>query len=613
MSLVVAFTITAWLAYKVLGRLDRGPRGGEEHEGVEDSRLYRVYAAALRPFLASRAARWGLLGVTVVLFVLSGMLAMDRRVPLKMLPFDDKNELQVVVDLPEGSSLERTQAATAEMSWRLRGMTEVTAVTSYVGEPSPMDFNGLVRHYYMRRAPNLADLRLELIDKGRRAQQSHAIAIRVRQELEPIARRHGATIAVVEYPPGPPVVSTLTVEVYAPVSATPDDLDRAAGLVAGRLRREAGVVDVDSTVERAVPRLRWLLDREKAALNGIGADQVAATLATALGGEDVTVLHTDHEVEPLAVRLRLPKAERAGRDDLERLTVTGAEGRAVPLSELGRFVEERAGTTIHHKNLRRVAYVFAELAGRPPADAILDLQADLDEGARRGLAPGTVAAGDGRPVAARSHLAAGAGIPWRLPDGITLEWAGEGEWKITLDAFRDLGIAFAVACLGIYVLLVHETGSYLMPLILMISIPLTVIGIMPGFWLLNAWTTTPVAGVADPVFFTATAMIGMIALAGIAVRNAILLIEFVHAAQGRGLSLREALLQSGAVRIRAIFLTAGTAMLAAVPITLDPIFSGLAWALIFGLLVSTAFTLVIVPTVYWMVYGRGEEARRRAD
>jgi len=593
-SLVVAFTVTPWLAYHVL---KRHKFSRSEPPPLEQTKLYRGYAAALNPFLRSRVARYALLLVTTILFGASVWLALQRQVPLKMLPYSDKDELQVVIDLPEGTPLERTEAAAAEMASTLRGMPEVTDVTSYVGAPSPMDFNGLVRHYYMRNAPHLADLRVNILHKEARRHQSHQIALRVREALRTIATRHGAVLKVVEYPPGPPVIATLTVEVYAPADATPRELEQGALAVAKRLEQEAGVYDVDTTVEASPRKLRYVLDREKAALHGVSDAQVAHTLKTFVDGEALATVPSEHEVQPLAVEVRLPRGLRTSQADLERLTLTTAAGESIALAEIGAFEEGVVEGPIYHKNLRRVAYVFAEVAGRAPAEVIFDVQADLSgEGPRQPV-----------PVEARTYLASGAGIPWALPAGIKLDWTGEGEWKITLDAFRDLGLAFAVACLGIYVLLVHETKSYLMPLILMISIPLTVIGIVPGFWLLNAMMDQPVAGVHNPIFFTATAMIGMIALAGIAVRNAILLIEFVHVAQADGLPLKDALLQSGAVRFRPIFLTAGTAMLASVPITLDPIFSGLAWALIFGLLVSTAFTLLVVPVVYYMVYGRGRK------
>ncbi len=282
------------------------------------------------------------------------------------------------------------------------------------------------------------------------------------------------------------------------------------------------------------------------------------------------VLHLPRELRPLRIVLRLPRDKRSSPVDLERLSVKATTGDVVQIAELGHFESVIEDKTIYHKNLERVVFVYGDTAGTTPADAVLGLMKRLKADP--------------------------------LPAGVRVDWAGEGEWKITLEVFRDLGMAFGAACLGIYILLVWETQSYAMPLLLMVAIPLTIIGILPGFWLLNLMWNQPVGGFPNPVFFTATAMIGMIALAGIATRNAILLIEFIHAELKRGAPLRDSLIKSGAVRFRPIFLTAGTAMLGAWPITLDPVFSGLAWALIFGLLVSTAFTLLLVPVVYWLLY-----------
>ena len=402
-------------------------------------------------------------------------------------------------------------------------------------------------------------------------------------------------------PPGPPVIATLTAEVYGQPYHTYDQITEAAKLVRSRLAAEPAVVDVDDTIEAEQTRLRFVLDPEKAALSGITAEQVAQLVRTAIDGSVVTILKDPPEVNPLPIILQLPKRSRSHAEDIANLYAVGAGGHPIPLAEIGHVQQTVQDKTIYHKNLRRVVYVFAETAGRAPAEAILDIQADRTEWNSRGQPLNKSAA---RPLEARSYLNNGGGVAWSIPDGFEIDWAGEGEWKITLDVLRDLGLAFAAACLGIYVLLVYETKSYLMPLILMISIPLTIIGIMPGFWLLNALIADPVGSWQNPVFFTATAMIGMIALSGIAVRNAILLIEFVHHAVDAGKSLKDALITSGAVRLRPIFLTAGTAMLAAWPITLDPIFSGLAWALIFGLFVSTVFTLVVIPVVYYMVYDR---------
>jgi multidrug efflux pump subunit AcrB len=366
-------------------------------------------------------------------------------------------------------------------------------------------------------------------------------------------------------------------------------------------------------VEAASNRLLFVSNQAKAALSGIAAADIAETLQMALAGVNVAQLHLPGEVNPLPVHLRMSRSTRSGEAPLLGLSVKGRPGivkvkeeggvrdapvPVVRLGEMGTFESQSAEQAIYHKDLRRVAYVYAEPVGRAPAAVAADVAADLLDAEMEGPADEP----SPRPLGRRTYLSNGGGIPWSVPPGTQVAWLSEGELEITRDVFRDLGIAFGVALLGIFGILVLQTKSYVMPLILMISIPLTLIGIMPGFWLLSVLTGNDVAGFANPTFFTATAMIGMIALAGIAVRNAILLIEFLHVALRRGASLREATLEAGAVRTRPILLTAGTAMLAAIPIILDPIFSGLAWALIFGLLVSTAFTLLVVPAAYYRVY-----------
>jgi len=478
----------------------------------------------------------------------------------------------------------------------------------YVGLASPMDFNGMVRHYFLRRGANLADIRVNLVHKDRREQQSHTLLLRIRDDLTHIAQKSGAQIKLVEVPPGPPVIATVTAEVYGPPQAGYGELIAAARKVEQRMAREPGIVDVDTSAEADQARWQFVADQTKAALSGVSKEEIARTLQLAVAGMDATVLQVPGEVEPLRVELRLPRAQRSATDDLEELYVVGREGQLVQIGALGEFrrtdnlgrplLEDK---TIYHKNLRRVAYVFGEVAGRPPADAIIDMQFDR----RPDSTPATPAA-QPRPVAQRTWLSPGGGDPWSLPPGFEVEWAGEGEWKITLDVFRDLGLAFGAALLGIFVILMFQTGSRVLPVLIMLAIPLTAIGIMPGFWLLNVLVNRPVGPSAypDPVFFTATAMIGMIALAGIVVRNSVVLIDFITHARQEGLPLREAVIRSVAIRTRPILLTAGTTLLGNWVITLDPIFSGLAWAIIFGILASTLFTLVVVPVVYWLLYAR---------
>lgn len=594
MSMVVAFTVTPWLSYQIL----KGVYDRTSHEPTDPKTTltYRAYKAVLTPFLNSRAASWGLIGFTALLLAAACALPALGLVPLKMLPFDNKNEFQVLVDLDEATTAETTDAVLRELADELRKHPEVAEILSFAGTASPMDFNGMVRHYYLRREPNVGDLRVNLIAKEQRSTQSHAIVLRVREGLERILKKHNARLKIVEVPPGPPVLSTLVAEVYSTPSQSYGQLKADARHVGALFAQEPGVVDVDDTFEADRPRHVFRVDKEKASLAGITTEQIANTLRIGLNGmspgegdpKDFRAGsgHLPRELNPLTILIQLPQESRTGLNDLLRLGVKSSSGEIIPLRELAvrppGFTEDNtayfealpAEQTIYHKDLKRVGYVTAETAGRTPAEAVIGLLLKLRD----------------NPT----------------PGGAEVVWSGEGEWKITLDVFRDLGLAFGGALLLIYILMVYQTGSYLIPLVQMISIPLTVVGIMPGFWLLNLLTGTTVGGYSNPVYFTATAMIGMIALAGIADRNAILLLDFIQHVRARGASLKEALIESGAVRFRPILLTAGAAMLGAWPITLDPVFSGLAWALIFGLVVSTAFTLLLVPVVYWMLYHNAE-------
>jgi multidrug efflux pump subunit AcrB len=578
MSMVVAFTVTPWLSYQML----KGVYGKGGHEPTDPHKTitYRVYKAVLTPFLNSRLASWALIGVTTLLLLGSMILPALGLVPLKMLPFDNKDEFQVLVDMPEGTTIEQTDAVLKKLADEVRTAPEVREVLSYAGTASPMDFNGMVRHYYLRQQTHRGDLRVNLIPKEERLHQSHAIVLRVRKEMQALADKHGARIKFVEVPPGPPVLSTLVAEVYPKAGQKPSSLRSDTKHVRQLFADATDVVDVDDTFETERSRFIFRVDKEKASLTGVTTEQIANTLRVGLQGMQpgegnvqdfrAGAAHLPRELNPLAIVLQLPQRERGSLTDLTRLGVKTPSGELVQLGELGRFEESAAEQTIYHKHQRRVAYVFGDTAGRTPGEAVISLILSLRK----------------NPT----------------PEGSEVVWTGEGEWKITLDVFRDLGLAFGGALLMIYILMVYQTGSYMIPLVQMISIPLTIIGIMPGFWLLNVYTGSTIGGYSNPVYFTATAMIGMIALAGIADRNAILLLDFIQHVRARGASLKDALIESGAVRFRPILLTAGAAMLGAWPITLDPVFSGLAWSLIFGLTVSTAFTLLLVPVVYWMLY-----------
>ena len=566
-SLIVAIAITPWISNKILK-----VEGHSHEEGnVKETATYRVYAKVMRPLVESKSRTWALVAIIGFLFAGSIALALTGLVPLKMLPFDNKNEFQIVVDTPESFTVERTDAVVRDLEAYLRTVPEVTDFTSTVGSASPMDFNGLVRHYYLRQGANVADIRVGLLSRKSREMESHALVLRIRNDIAAIAEKTGASLKLVEVPPGPPVLSSVVAEVYGQPHHRYEDLIAAAKTVEDRMKQEKGVVDVDSYVESAQEKFFFRVDRDKAARSGIATEDVVQILQVALSGMPAGLVHIPTEQNELTVMLKIPREKRSDIERLKTLVVKGRGGQGVQLGELGRFEPQTQDKTIYHKNQERVVYVTGEMAGRGPAYAVLSLQAWF-----------------------KKHP---------LPKGIKLDWAGEGEWKITIDVFRDLGLAFAAALVGIYVLLAYQTGSYVLPGIIMMSIPLTMIGIMPGFWLLNALGNKQVGGFDNPVFFTATAMIGMIALAGIVVRNGIILVDFIRTSIERGVPVEDAILESGAVRFRPIFLTAGAALLGAWPITLDPIFSGLAWSLIFGLFVSTVFTLVVIPLVYFWLVG----------
>lgn len=613
MSMLVAFTITPWLAYHVLRR--KYSAGGDAHDehdphdldAVKQSRLYKVFYPLMAPLLHSRFVAWSFLLGMALLTVGAMGLAATRSVPLKMLPFDNKNELLLVLDFDEGTTLERADAAVRDVEAYLAGVPEVADYTSYVGVASPMDFNGLVRHYYLRRGDNVAEVRIDMAGKKNRRLQSHAIGLRMRNGLQAIVDRHHARMKLVETPPGPPVIASVVAEVYGQPDNTYDDLLLAADVVQARLAREPGVVDVDDVREAPQEKVTFVTDKEKAALNGVSTEEIAATLKAVLARDAVGVVRSPTERNPLRIELEFPVDRRTSTADLTRVHVKGSAGQLVPLAELGRWETSRVDQMIYHKNLRRVAYVFAETAGRPPADVVIDVLADRQT--RETSSAGMQSVGNGwmsdasaRPVAGRTFFANGSGIAWGLPAGFLIDFAGEGEWQITLDVFRDLGLAFGAAMIAIYILLVAQTGSFAIPLVVMLAIPLTVLGVMPGFWLLNHTNAQMVGGFLDPVYFTATGMIGMIALAGIVTRDSIILVDFIHLSLARGRSLFDAIMESRVVRLRPILLTTGAAMLGAVPIIIDPIFSGLAWALIFGLFASTLFTLFVIPVAYWLIY-----------
>jgi len=580
-SMLASLTIVPWLAHRLLGK-KLMPKGDEEEssaapeentdslaEATTEGVLGRFYRATMGPLLAKRRRVVAMLGVVFALFMGANALAAMGLVPLKMLPFADKDELSLLVDMPEGTTLERTDALTRELARYLVTQPDVTDVEAFVGTPSPMDFGAMVRHDYLRRSPELAELRIGLVSADDREQQSHAIGLRLRDELTAIAERHGASLRIVEVPPGPPVLATVVAEVYGDESTPYSELVQGAHQLAERIEAREGMAEVDVMAPARHPRLHYALNRQQAAIHGVDEAQTTGLLGLAVGGAPAGSLRDPYERQQLPIRLQLPRAERSDAVDLALLSARSVDGSLLPLGALGEFETLDDDHIVYRKDLKPLVYVTAETVGIPPAEAILGLQSELAENP--------------------------------LPAAVNVEWAGDGEWDITLKVFRDLGMAFGAALLFIYLLLVTETKSMVMPLLVMMAIPLTAIGIMPGFWLLNVISAQDVGGHPNPIFFTATAMIGMIALGGIVVRNALVLLEFIEGALARGASLREAILTSGAVRMRPILLTSATTALGAWPITLDPIFSGLAWALIFGLTASTMFTLFVVPATFYLL------------
>jgi len=624
-STLVSFLVTPWLASKLIKPKSTTALNEHNEQSQGFSQFYR---RMLTPLLENRKKSKLVLWLVLILFIVAAMLPVMRLVPLKLLPFDNKNEIQVIIDMPENATLEQTAAMAKIVSNKAQQLPEIKAIASYVGIPSPIDFNGMVRQYYQRRAPYMADLRIILLDKKLREHQSHAIVLRLRQHLAALST-NSIKIKVVEVPPGPPVLSTLVAELYGDEFTQYSELQQAAKVVEYRLKQEPYVVEVDSTVGNDQPKLRFVTDKIKAALSGISTANINQALAVANAGKVAGYLHVDSEATPLAIKVRLPIEQRETLADFYRLTIKGQAGfvqnttpqgidiaphSLVSLGELGQFEQQINDKPIFHKDLKPVVYVTADISGRTPAAIIADVGSDLQSPSSKNISANNFSA---KSIRANNHnnkstepndwdkrtfLSSGGGQLWHLPDNITLSWTGEGEWSITLRVFIDMGIAFAFALTAIYLVLRIQTGSAALSGIIMSAIPLTVIGIMPGFFLLNQFGEREIANAPDPVLFTATAMIGMIALAGIVVRNSLILIEFITQARNRGEPIKEALIQAGAVRMRPVLLTAGTTLLGNLIITLDPVFSGLAIAIIFGVISSTIFTLLVVPIVYLLVF-----------
>ena len=561
-SLAIAFTVTPWLALKLLAHAPHKAEG----KGLE-----KVFDKILLPFISSEKNRRKLLYVIFALIAGSIGLAGVKLVVLKMLPFDNKSEFQVVVDMPAGTPVEITAAVLHDMGAEIASVPEVTDYQAYAGLAAPINFNGLVRQYYLRAASELGDLQVNLLPKDARSRKSHDIAQAVRPALEAVAQRWGAKVKVVEVPPGPPVLSPIVAEVYGP--------DEAGRIRVAKRVREAfaatpDIVGIDDTVEDAAPRIQLRVDQAKAALAGISRRDVVETMRMGLSGADVTPLHDGVSKYEVPVRVTLPAERRGELAEFLKLTLRAPSGALVPLSELVKPVQNERDRAIHHKDLLPVVYVLGDHAGRI-ASPLYGMFGARGKVAGQPLDEGGVLG---------EYFIRQPSDPYRQ---YALKW--DGEWQVTYETFRDMGLAYAVGLVLIYLLVVAQFRSYLVPLVIMAPIPLTVIGVMPGHALLGA-------------NFTATSMIGMIALAGIIVRNSILLVDFVNLKVAEGVPFRDAVMQSAAARAKPIALTALAAMLGALFILDDPIFNGLAISLIFGILVSTLLTLVVIPVLYFVAY-----------
>jgi len=562
-SLLVAFLVTPWASLRLLKREDASA-AAHDREGWT-TRGYRLVMGAL-----IQQRRWRYIFLAGVAVLLMGALALValKLVRVKMLPFDNKSEFQIIVDMPEGTTLEGTAAVTREIGDYVRTVPEVTDFQMYIGTASPYNFNGLVRHYFLRRGPNVADIQVNLVPKGERSTQSHDIAKRVRPAIQLIAAKYRARVKVSETPPGPPVLQTLVAEVYGPSYQRQIEVARQ---IENIFDQTEGVVDVDSYIEDPQPTFRFVVDKEKAALNGVSAEQVATTLRLALAGMNVGLTHEPQEKEDVPIVLRMPRAERSSIDDLRQIKVMGQGGNLVALGELVRVEEQVADQSIYHKNMMPVVYVTGDVAGKveSPVYAILQLNKALDNlqlpegyGLERFVA--------GQPFSNNK---------------LSMKW--DGEWHITYEVFRDLGLAFAAVLLLIYILVVGWFQSFKTPLTIMAAIPFSLIGILPAHALLGA-------------FFTATSMIGFIAGAGIVVRNSIILVDFIELRLNQGMALADAVVDAGAVRFRPMMLTAAAVIVGSGVILFDPIFQGLAISLMAGEVASLFLSRMTVPVLFYM-------------
>ena len=574
LSLFVALTVTPYLGYHLLQ--EKEEQEHKQEEGMETSWIYKIYNKLERPLLESSAKRRILLALTVVLLFGSVLMFFTKSVVVKMLPFDNKNEFQVVIDMPEGTTLERTTAVTKEIAQYLSTKPEVVNYQNYIGTSAPITFNGLVRHYDMRGGSNMADIQVNLLHKEDRDLQSHEIAKAMRPDIQKIAKKYGANVKIIEVPPGPPVLSTLVAEIYGPDYK---EQIKVANQVKTILQNTSDIVDIDWMVEDNQTEYKLEVDKEKAMLNGIAPQQVVGNLTYLLKEYPVSNLYDENSNDNVGIVLSLDDKDKTSLQDIQSLKIKGSQGNMIPVSDLVKVVQDTLQKTIYRKDQKRVVYVTADMAGalESPVYAILGMNEKL----------------------AKMNVPKGYKVnelymeqPTDESD-FTVKW--DGEWQITLEVFRDLGVAFLVVIVIIYMLIVGWFQNFKTPMVMMLAIPLSLIGIVFGHWLLSA-------------YFTATSFIGMIALAGVMVRNSVLLIDFIEIRLNEGVPLKQAIIEAGAVRTTPILLTTGAVVIGASIILFDPIFQGLAISLVFGAVVSTVLTLLVVPVIYYITERKKWEA-----
>ena len=577
-SLFVALTITPYLGYIFLREKEDKSKEKKPTKTLEESSIFKFYKKTLDPLLDHKKYRFAFFGINIFLLLATSAMFLTKTVAVKMLPFDNKNEFQVIIDMPEGTTLERTDMVTKEIAQYIKESSYVQNYQSYTGTASPITFNGLVRHYDLRLGSNIADIQVNLTDKGDRKEQSHYISTIFRPEIQAIGEKFGANIKVVEVPPGPPVLSTLVAEVYGP-----DHQQQMliAEQLKGKFSEVEDVVDIDWMVEDDQTEYKFIIDKEKAMLNGISPQQIVNTMQMSLADQPIGKMYRDQSNSDIGIVLKFKDKERASVQDLMQFKVLSSNGLTLPIADLVRLERDTIKKSIMRKNQRRVVYVTADMAGEleSPVYALLslsDLLKDIEMPAGYELQEEW----NQQPTNSSEY---------------TVKW--DGEWQITFEVFRDLGAAFAVVIIIIYVLLVGWFQSFRSPVVMLIAIPLSLIGIILGHWLFGA-------------YFTATSMIGVIALAGIMVRNSVLLVDFINLRIADGVGIRQAVIEAGAVRTTPILLTAGTVVIGAVVMLFDPIFQGLAISLLGGTIFSTFLTLLAVPLIYYYLE-RGKHKNKK--